>query len=493
MCGASSINPSPAHAKEVPLGERRRFQRIRSFALPRCVSRPYCSERANNTPCTPTPNHDVMIVRMATQPAYKSVTVQKATRTRYWVIVFAVTLAILSYFDRVCMSVAAPTISKDLGLTKVQMGYIFSSFGIAYALFEVPSGWLGDKLGARKVLMRIVLWWSFFITLTGQMRSFGTMLTSQFFFGAGEAGGFPNLTKAFSTWLPQAEKVRAQGIMWMFARWGGAFTPPLVILAFKYMSWRYVFASFGALGVVWAIFFYNWYRDNPRDNKKVNDAELAIIAGSAKLGPGHGDVPWRKLLGSRSVRLLWLQYFLLSYPWYFYITWLPTYLQENRHLTPEQGSHLAVLPLLFGGIGSAVAGFLSARLVRLTGSITRTRRLSACVGFGGAAIMLVISLNTADPTYAMLFMGLTSFFNDLVMPGSWASCMDIGGKYAGTVAGSMNMMGNLAGFAAPLSGGYILRYTGGNWNSFLYVMATMYLLGTFCWPFIDPVTPIDKE
>ncbi len=434
-----------------------------------------------------------MFVRMATQLAYKPEYLQKPTHTRYWVIVFAVALAILSYFDRVCMSVAAPLISKDLGLTKVQMGYIFSAFGIAYALFEVPSGWLGDKLGARKVLMRIVIWWSFFITLTGQMRSFGAMLCSQFLFGAGEAGGFPNLTKAFSTWLPQSEKVRAQGIMWMFARWGGAFTPPLVILALKYMSWRYVFASFGGLGVIWAICFYYWYRDNPRDKKGVNEAELALLAPNASLASGHGDVPWKKLLASRSVRLLWLQYFLLSYPWYFYITWLPTYLQEHRHLTAAQGSKLAVLPLLFGGIGSAFAGFLSARLVRMTGSLTRTRRLSACVGFLGAAIMLVISLNTEDPTMAMLFMGFTSFFNDLVMPGSWASCMDIGGKYAGTVAGSMNMMGNLAGFAAPLSGGYILRWTDGNWNAFLYVMATMYLLGTFCWPFIDPVTPIDKE
>jgi MFS transporter, ACS family, glucarate transporter len=338
-----------------------------------------------------------------------------------------------------------------------------------------------------------VIWWSVFTAATGFMWNFPSMVVTRFLFGAGEAGCFPNLTKAFSTWLPQEEKTRAQGIMWMFARWGGAFTPPLVIATFALVSWRWAFAIFGSIGIVWAVCFYYWFRDNPKDHKGVNAAELELLAESAKLGStGHGDVPWGKLTRSRTVWLLWAQYFFLSYPWYFYITWLPTYLQENRHLSPVESAKLAILPLFFGGLGSLFCGFVSARVVRITGSVRVTRRVMACSGFAGAAILLFFAIQTANPTYAMFMMGFASFFNDLVMPGAWASCMDIGGKYAGTMAGSMNMMGNLAGFVAPMTGGYILQRTGGDWNMFLYTMVGMYVLGIFCWPFIDPVSSIEK-
>lgn len=417
----------------------------------------------------------------------------RPTRTRYWVVVFAVTLAILSYIDRVCISQAAPIISRELGLSKVQMGAVFSAFALSYALFEIPGGWLGDRIGARKVLLRIVLWWSFFTAATGYAWNFVSLWIMRFLFGAGEAGCFPNLTKAFSTWLRREERTRAQGIMWMSARWGGAFTPPLVMATFNLMSWRMAFVTYGALGVIWAFFFYRWFRDNPRDHKGVNAAELELLKENEHYAEGHGDVPWGKLLTSRSVWLLWAQYFCLSFPWYFYITWLPTYLQEYRRLAPGSSANYAILPLFFGGLGSLAAGFLSARLVNMVGSVSTARRLLACTGFAGAALMLVISIHTHHPLAAMIFMGLASFCNDLVMPGAWATCMDIGGKYAGTVAGSMNMMGNLGGFAAPWIGGLILERTGNDWNAFLYTMAGVYLVGTLCWPFINPVKPLEQE
>src|SRR5688500_7067762 len=171
-------------------------------------------------------------------PASVSKQTIKPTKTRYWVVVFAVTLAVLSYIDRVCISQAAPVISRELGLTSTQMGSLFSAFAIAYAVFEIPGGWMGDWMGARKVLMRIVIWWSAFTALTGYMWNFASMYVCRFLFGAGEAGCFPNLTKAFSTWLPNEERVRAQGIMWMSARWGGAFTPLLVAWTFQFVTWR---------------------------------------------------------------------------------------------------------------------------------------------------------------------------------------------------------------------------------------------------------------
>src|SRR6516225_3741955 len=242
----------------------------------------------------------------------------KPTHARNWVIFYAVTLAILSYIDRVAISQAAKPMSADLGLSKSQMGLIFGAFALSYALFEVPSGWLGDWMGPRRVLVRIVLWWSSFTALTGAAFSFSSLYVIRFLFGAGEAGGFPNLTKAFSSWLPLNERSRAQGFMWTFGRWGGAFTPPLVILALHHMSWRWAFVCFGSLGVVWVFFFNRWFRDRPEDHPSVNAAERELLAGVSGLAQGHADVPWSKLIRNRSLWLLWAQYFCMSFPWYFY-------------------------------------------------------------------------------------------------------------------------------------------------------------------------------
>ena len=418
---------------------------------------------------------------------------QPATKQRYWVIVFAVTLAILAYIDRVAISYAAPLISSDLGLSRSEMGAIFSAFALAYALFEIPGGWLGDRMGPRRVLLRITVWWSVFTAVTGGMWSFGSMFVARFLFGAGEAGCFPNLTKAFTTWLPRQERVRAQGITWMFARWGGAFTPPLVLLVLSFTTWRWAFVLFGALGALWVTAFALWFRDRPRDNPRVNAAELQLI-GDAQDGR-HGDVPWGKLIRSRSVWLLWAQYFLLSYPWYFYITWLPTYLQSptGRGLSAGDAAQYAVYPLLFGGFGSLTCGLISSRFDRWTGSIKISRRLISCAGFAGASAFLLLSMRIQDPLWAMVAMGMASFSNDLVMPCAWGSCMDVGGKFAGTLSGSMNMMGNLAGFVAPLVGGFILQSTGDNWNVLLYLMAAVYCGGMICWPFIDSSTSLDCD
>src|SRR6058998_4063724 len=180
------------------------------------------------------------------------------TASRYvrrGVLRFAVTLAIITYVDRVCISQAAPFIQAELGLTASQMGLAFSAFAWAYALFEIPGGWLGDRIGPRKVLMRVVIMWSVFTAATGYVWNLASLVIARFCFGMGEAGCFPNLTKAFMIWLPHHERTRAQAILWLSARWGGAFTPLLVIWVMAWLSWRNTFALFGLIGVVWAFLF----------------------------------------------------------------------------------------------------------------------------------------------------------------------------------------------------------------------------------------------
>ncbi|MCX6620070.1 MAG: MFS transporter [Acidobacteria bacterium] len=412
------------------------------------------------------------------------------TRARYWVIVYAVTLSVITYIDRVCISQAAPAIGRDLHLSQVQIGYAFGAFATAYALFEIPGGWLGDWIGTRRVLLRIVIWWSFFTAATGWAWSQTSLVVTRFLFGAGEAGCFPNLTKAFTTWLPENERVRAQGIMWMSARWGGAFTPYLVFLVFQVMSWRRAFELFGVLGCIWAIFFYRWFRDNPALHPSVNAAELELLGGAEKLAGKHGDVPWLSLISTPAVWLLWLQYFCMSWGWYFYITWLPTYLQQARGMELGKSALFAGLPLFFGGIGCSVSGFALRHVARYVGGEAPARRLLACIGMAGAGSLLIVSTNVANAHWAMIAMALASFSNDLCMPPAWGACMDIGGRYAGTLSGSMNMMGNLAGALAPIAIGYILSLSHQNWPLTFYVSAGIYFLGVVAWYFLDPVTPM---
>jgi len=441
----------------------------------------------------------------------------RATRARYWVIVFAIALAVIQYIDRTAISQAMPEIARVLKFSDKQAGLVFSAFTLAYALFEIPTGWLGDKIGARRVLLRVVLWWSFFTAATGWAWGFVSMLVTRFLFGAGEAGCFPNLTKALSAWLPTRDRTRAQALMWMGARWGGASAPLLVVAVMTFVSWRVAFSFFAVLGITWAIIFALWFKDNPREHKSVNAAELELLKENEQNVRGHGEVPWRKIASRPAVWLLGAQYFCLSYGWYFYVTWLPKYLKDARgmeikanpvmhwlsHLlagsvSPETSlkiltAALAGVPLLFGGFGSLAAGIISSRIIARTGRVALVRRTFGFIGIAGASIMLMLSFYVRDPLLAMLSMGMAGFFNDITLPGAWAACMDVGGQFSSTVSGSMNMLGNFGGMAGPIVVGFVLDATHQNWQMAFAASASVYFLGAICWLFIDPVTPLEKS
>ncbi len=409
-------------------------------------------------------------------------------RTRYGVIYYGVALAVIQYIDRVCIGQARGEIQESLHLEKSQMGWIFGAFALAYALFEVPTGWLGDKFGPRKTLMRVVLWWSLFTAATGWAWSRASMIVIRFLFGAGEAGCFPNLTRIFTTWLQPAEKVRAQAILWFCARWGGAITPLLVALFLQVVNWRVAFGLFGSLGVVWAVFFFRWFRDDPKDHPGVNASERALLANNPPVAR-HDAVPWRSFCASRTTWLLWFQYFCFSYCWYFFVTWLPGYLSDNykHRFGPLALALMAGVPLFGGGFGNLLGGFFTTRLNRWTGSLAQTRRTLSFAGFALAGLAFLVPSRTENLVLILLALGLASLAGDLSMPCSWGACMDVGGKFSGTFAGSMNMMGNLGGAVGPVVAGYMSYKTG------FVVFAGVYFLGALSWLFIDPVTPLDRR
>jgi ACS family glucarate transporter-like MFS transporter len=419
------------------------------------------------------------------------------THARYWVVVFAVSLAMICYTDRVIIAKSETVMRYDLGLSNLQWTWVLAMFSLAYTFCEIPGGWLGDKFGPRVMLLRVVVLWSFFTAATGRTWNYSSLLVCWLMFGMGEAGCFPNLTKTFTAWLPLHERARAQGLMWMSARWGGAVTPFVVAWLLSFMRWRNVFTAFSLLGVVWAVFFYWWYLDNPREHPGVNEAEKALLPSTASHTTRDKGVPWGLILSKRSVWLLWLQYFLLSVPWWFYIQRLPRYMEEVRGFSlkseqPLLGAAMAGLPLFLGGIGCWLGGHGARWLSDRLGGVAVTRRTLGVGGLLAAGGLILLSICLQNPYLAMLALGFAGFANDLTIAGSWSSCMDIGGRFAGSVSGGMNMGGAGGGAVAALLVGYILEWSGGNWNAALYSFVGLYVVAALCWLGIDPTTPLEQ-
>jgi len=418
----------------------------------------------------------------------------KHQRDRRVLVGYAVTLAAILYLDRVCISQSQQLMADDLGLTKKQMGLVMTVFGVAYGLFEIPLGWLGDRVGPRRVLAWVVSWWSFFTMATGWAGGFVSLLGARFLFGAGEAGCFPNLTKAFSTWFTGADRTRVQSLMWVAARWCGAFTPLLVVAVLDVTTWRRSFFLFGAIGFVWAVLFYRWFRDRPLDQDPTPLTPPVETMHCDEEFSTRRPVPWGRFLRSRSVWLLCVQYACLSYGFWFYLTWLPTYIREQFGMA-EADRYLAGLlaapPLLLAGISCWLTGWLTPRLVERFGDVGRVRRGLGATGCALACVMLLLSVRLKHPVLAMAAMGCSCFGNDMAMPGSWAGCMDLGGRFAGTLSGLMNTWGCLGGLLAPWTIPYILQAAGNNWTVVIQVIAGWYFVGAICWLGIDPVTPVE--
>lgn len=396
---------------------------------------------------------------------------------RRGVIGFGAALAVIVSIDRVVLSLSRGQIAADLHLSDAQMGLVFSAYATAYAICELPSGHLGDRTGPRPVLLRIALWWSLFMAATGRAFNFVSLYLSQLFFGAGEAGCFPNIGRMFSIWLQPGERIRAQGVIWLAARWAGAFTPVLVAILFRHFNWQQTFTVIGMLGVIWAMAFFVWFRRH--------GAAPGNLPHATKVA-----TPWASFAHSKTVWLLCGQYLALVFPWFFLITWAPTFIDERFHPAPVEGTALKILPLFCGGLGALTSGSIAAPLARWTGTAA-AHRLIAITGFAGAAAGLVAATMFRTPLAGVLAVAFSSLCNDLVMPIAWGTATDVAGEWSGTVSGMMNTLGNLGGAIYGLAVGLILGSTHHNWNIVLFMGTAFYLSGAVMWMAIDPVSPIE--
>lgn len=439
------------------------------------------------------------------------------TFVRYKVLAWACALSMITYIDRVCIKRVEGSMERDLGLTAQQFAWVFSAFGLAYAMFEVPSGWLGDKFGPRSVLCRIVLVWSLFTALTGLVWRFSwdsgyainffgwqipvlfnsliLLIIIRFLFGAGEAGAYPNIARALRNWFPYSRRGLAQGLLWMFGRWGGAFAPLLIALASLPFGWRGAFVIFGILGVIWVVAFTYYFRNAPKDHPGVNEAEMAHIQGPQGESATPPPLSWRTMLRSPTLWCLSLMYFASNCGWSFFITWDVKYYEKVLGLTGFSLDIAAGAPLFFGGIACLCGGFLTDRQVKIWGPRWgRTLQGLAAYFLGGT--FFLVALLTNNPWLAVPSLCLASFLKDSAMAVSWSTCIDIGHRYSGTVAGFMNMVGNMGTFFSPPIVAALAQ--AGDWHLALVYSAGMFFLASIGWAFINPkkvivYTPEDHE
>jgi MFS family permease len=435
-------------------------------------------------------------------------TEESRTRVRFIVVAMLCVLSFLTYYDRFCIVRAQETIQLSLNITDEQMGLVLGAFWLAYALFEIPGGWMSDRMGARFTLTRIVLAWSLFTALTGAATGFYSLLVYRLLFGAGEAGAYPGMAHVQSRWLSKLERARAGGILWLMARCGAAFAPvifgsltrgiesiqaawsdaPSLNWLATVASWRIGFFVSGLIGVIWCLAFYPWFRDDPAKKASVNAAELRYIEeGRGAIETGHriDGKSWLSLISSPSLWAVSLYYICGGFGWSFFVSWMPRYMKEVHGVSFEKSEWSSAWPLLSGGIACLVGGVLSDALVRRTGWRRVGRAVFPITGclIAAAAMLAIPHVRTQRDATILMCVAAAGF--DFGQAANWAAIVDMGGRHAGIALGFVNMVGNLGSSAQPYIGARVFNTLG--WNILFGVYAVAFVLAASTWVIINPL------
>ena len=378
-------------------------------------------------------------------------------KKRHLVLLLVALISALTFLDRMSIAVVGPAIQRDFPISPVQWGWILSAYVIAYSVFEIPSGVLGDRRGYHRELSRIALWWSAFISLTAFCRTVWQFAGARFLFGLGAAGAYPNLTGMLYRWMPVRERARGQGVMWAAGRLGGGLAPLLLVPLEAAAGWRAGFLILGVAGFLWAMSWQRLIRDRPAEQPGISAAELVEIGASPP--PSHDGTPWKKLARLPQLWLIAAAYGMYgSGPW-FYFSWFPTWLVKSAGFSIREMGVYASLPFFLGVAANLAGGQICDRLALHLGMRRAYAGMSCvCLLLTGLIMMALSVVHTKWMIIVLASLGFGAM--DLMLPCAWSMCMAIGGRVGGTATAVMNTVGNLGGLFCTFGFGYILEATG---------------------------------
>ena len=407
-----------------------------------------------------------------------------------------VLLGMVTFLDRINISVAGSSIMADLKLSPAEWGWVQSAFILSYGLLQIPMGALGDRFGHRKILTAIVLWWSAFTAFTGLAGGLASLLIIRFMFGIGEAGSSPCSTGVISRWFEKGEVGKAQGYVWAASRMGGALTPFVVIPVMMWVGWRAAFYLLGALGVVWAIVWWWYYRDaNAFDSSDKagsslasSPSEEASVTSEEKV---KDSLPWAGILSNRQFWLICGMYFFYAFGSWFFFSWFPTYMELGRGFDKTELTYAVAVPFIMSMIGNIAGGHLTDRLTQRFG-IKVGRKALGSSSLAISAICMFLAAFIPGKMAVFIFLSLCFGIFDLMLPSAWALCIDLGKHHAGTISGAMNTAGNIGGFCCGILFGQLVQQSG-NYNLPLYMIAGMLIISAILFAFINPEKPIISD
>lgn len=402
------------------------------------------------------------------------------------ILTMLVILGVVTFLDRINISVAGKSIMEDLNLNESQWGWVLSIFILSYGVMQIPIGAMGDRFGHRKILSLIVLWWSIFTALTGVAGGLASMLVIRFMFGIGEAGSSPCSTGVISRWFEKGEVGKAQGYVWAASRLGGALTPFVVIPVMMWVGWRAAFYLLGALGVVWAAVWYWYYRDKSVAAEDKPAAEEMAAAASQNGGKGV----WGSIFRSGQFWILCSMYFFYAFGSWFFFSWFPTFMELGRGFAKSELTYAVAVPFVMSMAGNIAGGYLTDKLTLKYG-LKVGRKALGTSSLAVSAVCMFLAAFIPGKTAVFVFLSLCFGIFDLMLPSAWALCIDLGKQHAGTVSGAMNTAGNIGGFCCGILFGQLVQQSG-NYNLPLYMIAGMLIVSAVLFAFINPTKPIVK-
>ena len=391
---------------------------------------------------------------------------------KYAVLITLSVLSVITFLDRTAISLAGQRITHELGLSEIQFGWILGAFTIAYGLFEIPTGLLGDKWGAKKILARVVIWWSLFTVLTGIAGGFASLFIIRFLFGVGEAGAYPNTAIAIKEWFPAIERGRAQSVIWMCGRIGGAIAPFIVIPLQIKFGWRVSFYILGILGLAWVVFWLYWYKNKETNSLSFDDERRK----------SNRVTFWKYWLGNRNFWFLMIMYYCYASGVFFFISWLPKYLQNGRSIKEIDLKWTASLPFILAAVGCLVGGALSDYLVKKKG-INKGRRIVPLIGLCLSGSAMLFAAFTPNNTLAVVLLSLAFACMDVTAPVAWAVATDLGGENSGAMTGAMNTAGLIGGTVTSFGIGYLIT-SSGSYQLPVIILGLLLILGGLLWSWI---------